>query len=205
MRHFTTLPIRSRRLLAPLLLAALVGCASTPPPPPPPAPEPAPVAKPSVVLPIAQLDRGVQIVLPDTVLFQSGKAELNIIAAAPYLDRIAVLLTTKTEKLIAVEGHTDSQGAAALNQKLSDQRADAVAGALIARGIPAARVSKRGLSFSQPAAPNDVEAGRRLNRRTELIVIDETVANITKGEPANSFEDAAARVKAALEAGAGKP
>lgn len=205
MHHFTTLTIRSCRRLAPLLLAALVGCASTPPPPPPPAPEPAPVAKPSVVLPIAQLDRGVQIVLPDTVLFQSGKAELNIIAAAPYLDRIAVLLTTKTEKLIAVEGHTDSQGAAALNQKLSDQRADAVAGALIARGIPAARVSKRGLSFSQPAAPNDVEAGRRLNRRTELIVIDETVANITKGEPANSFEDAAARVKAALEAGAGKP
>ena len=115
-----------------------------------------------------------------------------------------MLLTTKTAKLIAVEGHTDNIGASALNQKLSEQRADAVAAALIVRGVPAARVSKRGLSFSQPTAPNDVEAGRRLNRRTELIVIDETVANITQGEPANSFEDAAARVKAALEAGAGK-
>lgn len=196
---------RSASVLAPIFFAALAGCASAPPPPPPaPAPAPAPVAKPSVVLPIAQLDRGVQIVLPDSVLFESGKAALNDTASAPYLDRIAVLLTTKTEKLIAVEGHTDNVGAAALNQKLSEQRADAVAAALIARGVPVARVSKRGLSFSQPAAPNDVDAGRRLNRRTELIVLDETVANITQGEPANSFEDAAARVKAALEAGAGK-
>lgn len=193
--------LSSVRLLVPLFLAALAGCASTPPPP---APAPVPVAKPSVVLPISQLDRGVQIVLPDTVLFDSGKAELNTTAAAPYLDRIAVLLTTKTQKQIAVEGHTDNVGAATLNQKLSEQRADAVAAALISRGVPAARVSKRGLSFTQPTAPNDVEAGRRLNRRTELIVIDETVANITKDEPANSFEDAAARVKAALEAGAGK-
>ncbi len=200
MYQFTAHPVR---WLAPLLLVALAGCASTPPPPPP-APPPAPVAKPSVVLPIAQLDRGVQIVLPDSVLFESGKAVLNEAASAPYLDRIAMLLTTKTEKLIAVEGHTDNVGSNALNQKLSEQRADAVAVALIARGVPVARVSKRGFSFSQAAAPNDVEAGRRLNRRTELIVIDETVANITRGEPANSFEDAAARVKAALEAGAGK-
>lgn len=187
-----------------LLLAAIVGCASAPPPPPPPPPAPVIVAKPSVVLPIAQLDRGVQIVLPDSVLFESGKATLNDAASAPYLDRIAVLLTTKTQKLIAVEGHTDNVGAGPFNQRLSEQRADSVATALIARGVPAARVSKRGFSFSQPAAPNDVDAGRRLNRRTELIVIDEIVANITQGEPANSFEDAAARVKAALEAGAGK-
>ena len=198
------LTARSARMLAPFILVALAGCASPPPPPLPPVPVPVPVAKPSVVLPIAQLDRGVQIVLPDSVLFESGKAALNETASAPYLDRIAVLLTTKTQKQIAVEGHTDNVGAGALNQKLSELRADAVAAALIARGVPAARVSKRGFSFSQPTAPNDVEAGRRLNRRTELIVIDETVANITKGEPANSFEDAAARVKAALEAGAGK-
>jgi len=198
MHQLTARPVQ---LLVPLFLAALAGCASAPPP----APAPAPVAKASVVLPIAQLDRDVQIVLPDSVLLESGKASLNEAASSPYLDRIAVLLTTKTAKLIAVEGHTDNVGAGALNQKLSELRADAVAAALLARGVPAARVSKRGRSFSQTAAPNDVEAGRRRNRRTELIVIDETVANITQGEPANSFEDAAARVKAALEAGAGKP
>jgi outer membrane protein OmpA-like peptidoglycan-associated protein len=191
---------RRARFFAPLLLAALAGCATKPAEPP----APAPVTQPKVVLPIAQIDRGVQIVLPDTVLFETGKAVLNEAASADYLIRIAQLLTTKTQKRISVEGHTDNVGAAPLNQKLSEQRADAVADALIARGVPAERVSRRGLSFTQPAAPNDVEAGRRLNRRTELIVIDETVDNITRGEPANAFEDAAARIKAALEAGKGK-
>ena len=200
MFHFSA---RTMSRLAPLLLAALAGCASAPPPPVA-APAPAPVARPAVVLPIAQIDRGVQIVLPDSVLFETGKATLNDAASAPYLDRIAHLLVSKTAKQIAVEGHTDNVGTAALNQRLSEQRADAVAEALITRGVPTGRVTRRGLSFTQPTAPNDVEAGRRLNRRTELIVIDETVANITRDEPANAFEDAAARVKAALEAGKGK-
>lgn len=193
---------RALKLIAPLaivVVATLTGCASTPP-----EPTPAPAARPRVVLPIAQIDRGVQIVLPDNVLFETGKANLNEGDSGPYLDRIAKLLTSKTEKRISVEGHTDNVGAAALNQKLSEQRADAVADALISRGVPASRVARRGLSFTQPAAPNDVEAGRRLNRRTELIVIAETVENITRGEPANSFEDAAARIKAALEAGKGR-
>lgn len=194
----------ARRVLfsfAPIACAILAGCASAPEP----KPVPAPVAtRPAVVLPIAQIDRGVQIVLPDNVLFQSGKADLNESESAAYLDRIAVLLTTKTVKRIAVEGHTDNVGNAALNQRLSEQRADAVANALISRAVPSDRISRRGLSFTQPAAPNDVDAGRRLNRRTELIVLDETIENITRGEPANAFEDAAARVKAALEAAKGK-
>ena len=188
-------------LIAAIAFAVLAGCASAPEP----KPAPPPVAtRPAVVLPIAQIDRGVQIVLPDNVLFQSGKADLNEADSSPYLDRIAVLLTTKTAKKIAVEGHTDNVGNSALNQRLSEQRADAVANALISRAVPSDRISRRGLSFTQPVAPNDVDAGRRLNRRTELIVLDETVENITRGEPANAFEDAAARVKAALEAAKGK-
>ncbi len=205
MNFSTCSEFSARRVLfaiAALTFAILAGCASAPEPKPAAA---APVAvRPAVVLPIAQIDRGVQIVLPDNVLFQSGKAELNESESAAYLDRIAVLLTTKTVKRIAVEGHTDNVGSAALNQRLSEQRADAVANALITRAVPSERISRRGLSFTQPVAPNDVDAGRRLNRRTELIVLDETVENITRGEPANAFEDAAARVKAALEAAKGK-
>ncbi len=203
MNFSTSSEFSARRVvfgIAPIAFALLAGCASAPEPKPA-----APVAtRPAVVLPISQIDRGVQIVLPDTVLFQSGKADLNVVESGPYLDRIAVLLNTKTVKKIAIEGHTDSVGNAAANQRLSEQRADAVANALVSRAVPADRLSRRGLSFSQPVAPNDVEAGRRLNRRTEVIVLDETVENITRGEPANAFEDAAARVKAALEAGKGK-
>ena len=83
-------------------------------------------------------------------------------------------------------------------------RADAVANPLVARAVPTDRLTRRGLSFTQLVAPNDVDAGRRLNRCTEVIVLDETVENITRGEPANAFEDAAAQVKTALEAGQGK-
>jgi outer membrane protein OmpA-like peptidoglycan-associated protein len=201
------LPSIPRGLLLALLatIVAFAGCASKPPAPPEPAPVAAVIVeRPRVVLPIGQIDRGVQIVLPDNVLFDFGKATLNEGDSGPYLDRIAVLLTTKTDKRISVEGHTDNIGGAAVNQRLSEQRADVVANALLARGVPAARVTRHGFSFTQPVAPNDVEAGRRLNRRTEVIVIDETVENITRGEPANAFEDAAARIRAALEAARGR-
>lgn len=201
------LPTIKRGLLLATLpaIAVFTGCASKPPAPPEPAPAAAVIVeRPRVVLPIGQIDRGVQIVLPDNVLFDFGKATLNEGDSGPYLDRIATLLTTKTDKRISVEGHTDNIGSAGVNQRLSEQRADVVANALVTRGVPTARVTRHGFSFTQPAAPNDVEAGRRLNRRTEIIVIEEIVENITRGEPANSFEDAAARVKAALEAARGK-
>lgn len=176
------------------------GCATTEPRPAAPAPA---VAPPPVRLPIAQIDRGVQFVLPDTVLFEVGKADLNERESAADLDRIAHLLKTKTTKRVSVEGHTDNQGPADLNQRLSEQRADVVARALANRGVPAERVTRQGFSFQRPVAPNDLEAGRRLNRRTEVIVLDEKVETITAGEPAGAFEDAVDRIRTILETGRG--
>ncbi|MFN3630084.1 MAG: OmpA family protein, partial [Casimicrobiaceae bacterium] len=75
---------------------------------------------PRVRLPIAQTERGVQFVLPDTVLFEFGKAEFDEKASGPYLDRLAELLKTKTDKDVSVEGHTDNIGSAAANQTLSE-------------------------------------------------------------------------------------
>lgn len=194
------------RATALVLLSMLAACATEPerpvvvaPPPPPP-----PVVEPSVKLPISQSARGVEVTLPDTVLFDSGKAELKEALAAPYLDRLAGLLKRNDTQSLLVEGHTDSQGAPAINQKLSEARAAAVANALVRRGIPASRVEQKGLAASRPVAPNDVDAGRRLNRRSEIVILGETLESFTRGEPANSFEDAAARVKAALEAGGRK-
>lgn len=181
--------------------AFVMGCASQPE-------QVAPVAsagtQQSPVLPISQTARGVEITLPDNVLFASGKAELDAGLSAPYLDRLARLLTTKTDKRILIEGHTDATGGDELNRRLSVQRALSVADALAARGVPKARIETTGLASSRPIAPNDVEAGRRLNRRSEVIVLGETVENISRGEPQNSFEDAAARVRAALEQGGRK-
>lgn len=185
-----------------VIAAALaVGCA-TQPEQAAPAASSATQAPP--VLPISQTPRGVEITLPDNVLFASGRAELDAALSAPYLDRLGRLLLTKTDKRILVEGHTDATGGDELNRRLSVQRALSVADALVSRGVPRSRIETNGLASTRPVAPNDVEAGRRLNRRSEVIVLGETIENISRGEPQNSFEDAAARVRAALEQGARK-
>ena len=159
---------------------------------------------PKAVIAIDQTPRGVQIPLPNTVLFQFGKADLNEGAAAPYLDKIATLLITKSTKQIAVEGHTDNVGSLPSNQAISLARAKNVSNALLARGVPAARLQAEGFAFQRPVVSNSNEEGRTLNRRVDIIILDEKVENITAGEPANAFESAFAKLKAMVESGAVK-
>jgi outer membrane protein OmpA-like peptidoglycan-associated protein len=198
------LPTRAGARRAVLLSLALVAAGCTSPPPAPPRPAESPTSR-GPILQIEQLDRGVQIVLPSVVLFDVNKATFNSAEAGPYLDRVARLLTTKTQKAVAVEGHTDSDGSAPLNDGLSKARAAAVAEALLTRGVQAARVSTAGYSFNRPVASNATEAGKRLNRRVEIIVLEEKVATLTVGEPDGSFESAFARLKALVDSGQVKP
>jgi outer membrane protein OmpA-like peptidoglycan-associated protein len=139
------------------------------------------------------------------VLFDVNKSTFNMSEAGPYLERVARLLTTKTDKKVAVEGHTDSDGAAALNEALSKARAAAVAEGLAARGVAAGRVVTAGYSFNRPVASNATEDGKRLNRRVEIIVLDEKVATLAAGEPEGSFESAFAKLRQMVEAGLVKP
>lgn len=162
----------------------------------------APVAAaPKAVIAIDQTPRGVQIPLPNTVLFQFGKADLNTAAADPYLDKIAMLLKTKSTKPVAIEGHTDNVGSLPSNQQISDARAKVVRDALLTRGVPAERLKAEGFAFQRPVVSNTNEEGRALNRRVDIIILDEKVENITAGEPANAFESAFAKLKAMVDAG----
>ncbi len=165
------------------------GCASKP------APQEVTKAIAEARLPIAQIDRGVLIWLPDQVLFETGKAEFKQELAQPYLDKVARLLTEKTDKKVALEGHTDNVGSAEFNLALSARRAESVRQALLSRGVPQERLETASFGLTQPVAPNDTDVGRALNRRVEVIVLDETVANITRGEPENSFEAAFEKLK----------
>ena len=179
-----------------LAFLALSGCASKPV-----VVAEAPAVVPKAVIAIDQTARGVQIPLPNTVLFQFGKADLNDAAAAPYLDKIAMLLKTKSSKQIAVEGHTDNVGSLPSNQAISVARAKTVANALLARGVPQERLQAEGFAFQRPVVSNSNEEGRALNRRVDIIILDEKVENITAGEPANAFESAFAKLKAMVDAG----
>jgi hypothetical protein len=68
-----------------------------------------------------------------------------------------------------------------------------------------ARVDTSGFSFNRPVASNATDEGKRLNRRVEIIVLDEKVEALTAGEPAGSFEAAWARLKDLIQSGAVKP
>lgn len=69
---------------------------------------------------------------------------------------------------LQIIGHTDSQGEAAINQKLSEQRARACASFLTRSGIDVSRISSEGLGETQPIADNATASGRRQNRRVEF-------------------------------------
>lgn len=73
---------------------------------------------------------------------------------------------------LVVAGHTDSEGEDAYNQRLSEQRAEAVMQWLTGKGVDAARLTSEGLGESRPVADNGSDAGRALNRRVQLRVAD---------------------------------
>lgn len=174
-------------MLVAALIALTSACASRP--------EPAP----KVTLAVAQIDRGVMIWLPDNVLFEFGKADINATAAAPYLDRVASLLQNKTARAVSLEGHSDSLGRDEANLALSEKRALSVRNELLLRGIPADRLNTVGYGEIRPLAPNDSDTGRKLNRRVELIILGETVEQLTQGEPANAFEAAFDKLRRQLD------
>ncbi|MDR2155634.1 MAG: OmpA family protein [Burkholderiaceae bacterium] len=85
------------------------------------------------------------------------------------LDEISKLMRDNSTLSLRVVGHTDSTGAQAHNQDLSNRRAASVMRALTQTGIDAKRFTARGAGASEPAAPNETEEGRAKNRRVELV------------------------------------
>ncbi|NCO18840.1 MAG: OmpA family protein, partial [Gammaproteobacteria bacterium] len=89
------------------------------------------------------------------------------------VDDVIELLDSEPGKQIRIEGHTDSTGPAALNLRLSQQRAEAVRSALVNRGIEAGRMVAVGMGQDFPIASNDTEAGRASNRRVDVILLND--------------------------------
>jgi outer membrane protein OmpA-like peptidoglycan-associated protein len=80
-------------------------------------------------------------------------------------------MKTNAGMVIEISGHTDNQGAADYNLRLSESRAKSVVTNLIAAGIPASRLKFKGYGATKPAVANDTEANRALNRRIEMVVL----------------------------------
>jgi len=86
----------------------------------------------------------------------------------PELKRLGRLLLEYPSLKIVIEGHTDNVGSVSYNQELSEKRAKAVVDFLVSGGIAAERIGSKGFGATHPVAPNDSDAGRALNRRTEV-------------------------------------
>ena len=118
--------------------------------------------------------REVRIALSADVLFDFDKAELKP-AARPSLDKVVAFLKSYPKASARIEGHTDSKGDDAYNQKLSQQRAESVRKFLAAQGATLP-MSTRGWGEKKPVAPNakpdgkDDPEGRQKNRRVEITV-----------------------------------
>jgi outer membrane protein OmpA-like peptidoglycan-associated protein len=115
---------------------------------------------------------GTLVTLSDRFLFDFGSADLAPTAAAS-LDTLIALMKGTTGP-VTVTGHTDSVGTDAVNQPLSEKRAEAVKAYLVSKGIAAARITTAGKGSSEPIADNEVDGrdnpeGRQQNRRVEVL------------------------------------
>ena len=94
----------------------------------------------------------------------------------PEVQKVADFLTKHADVTVVIEGHTDSQGAEAYNQKLSQRRADSVRSSLINKyGIAGDRIESVGYGEAKPIASNDTADGRAKNRRVVAVMEKEVL------------------------------
>lgn len=111
----------------------------------------------------------IKLVMPESITFATGSAALNQ-SAHGSLNSVAEVLATYTDTTITVSGHTDSTGTDAINNPLSQQRAQAVANFLTGRGVAANRITTVGHGSRMPVASNATVEGRAKNRRVEITI-----------------------------------
>jgi outer membrane protein OmpA-like peptidoglycan-associated protein len=128
------------------------------------------------VLETKDTDRGLVVSMPD-VLFDSGQYSLKQ-AARERLARISGIVLAYPDLKIQIEGYTDSIGSDEFNQRLSEKRAATVRDYLVDSGVSINSVFARGMGKASPIADNTTAAGRKLNRRVEMIVSGDVIGDV---------------------------
>ena len=106
----------------------------------------------------------------NNLTFASGSSTIQE-ASYGEVDNLAAILKTYEDVNIAIEGYTDNTGNAAMNEKLSLARAEAVKVRLESAGIDASRISAAGFGSANPKETNDTPEGRAMNRRIEVRIV----------------------------------
>ena len=110
------------------------------------------------------------------LLFETGKSTL-LPNVRENLARVAGILLGHPGLELEVEGHTDSVGSDAMNQSLSENRAEAVRQYLLAQGVSKDAIVSRGFGETQPLATNDTTEGKAQNRRVEIVVSGQSIGD----------------------------
>ena len=140
--------------------------------PPPPMTPPTPTLRDLPAEPPLVTLNERSIDLAEKIQFQPGSPVL-LPASEALLDQVATILFDHPEVMkIQIEGHTDSMGSTATNQKLSAARAQAVRAYLENAGVVGARMVAKGFGETHPIADNRTAAGRDQNRRVELMILE---------------------------------
>jgi outer membrane protein OmpA-like peptidoglycan-associated protein len=118
---------------------------------------------------VERVGEGIKITFNAGILFDINKSIIRPEALTD-LDKLETVLQKYPDTNVLVEGHTDNTGSDAINQPLSERRAQSVANVIITRGVMADRISTQGYGSSQPVGDNTTEEGRQANRRVELAI-----------------------------------
>jgi len=123
---------------------------------------------------VRESKRGLVVTLSD-ILFEVDKAVIQP-GAAKNLDYLASILKEYPDHKLLIEGHTDSTGPEDYNQALSEERAYAVMGYLISKGLDPEMMEARGYGETRPVASNATPEGRQQNRRVDIIILNKELS-----------------------------
>ena len=123
--------------------------------------------------------RGLIVSMPD-VLFDFNKFTLKS-EAREKLAKISGIVLAYPDLKLNIEGYTDSIGSDQYNLELSEKRADSVRGYLVSQGVKPDNVTSSGMGKADPVADNGTAAGRKLNRRVEMVVSGDVIGSEPQG------------------------
>ncbi|MEI4232505.1 OmpA family protein [Roseovarius sp. D22-M7] len=110
------------------------------------------------------------VTMPQDILFAVDSFDIRP-GLRSDLFTVAESLQRYPDTRVQVVGHTDSDGAASYNQRLSERRANAVANVLLSGGVRASRINAFGRGEDQPVASNLTPTGKAQNRRVEIVIV----------------------------------
>ncbi len=118
---------------------------------------------------IERVGEGIKITFNSGILFETAKSNLQPTAQAN-VQQLSKILNKYPDTNILIEGHTDSDGSAEYNQKLSEERASSVSIFLKAQNVQGSRITTVGYGETQPIATNATPEGKQQNRRVEIAI-----------------------------------